>query len=194
MAVDGLASPQITQGCQAWLSCAPFGRRSEARLNGVPRGLADRETRWRETEPKEQEETMPPLARRNLFHGKIRLTVTLTGVTFAVLLMIVEPGLFLGFSTTTSSLIDRSPADLWIGSPKVSYLEQGTPLSKRKLYQVRATAGVASAEKYISRFAIWKRRQGVDESLQVAGFNVGELPRQASGGRAGQSGQVMGGP
>ena len=82
---------------------------------------------------------MPPLARRNLFHDKIRLAVTLTGITFAVLLVVVELGLFLGFSTTTSSLIDRSGADLWIASRNVSYIEQGSPFSERKLYQVRAT-------------------------------------------------------
>ena len=38
---------------------------------------------------------MPPLARRNLFHDKIRLAVTLTGITFAVLLVVVELSLFL---------------------------------------------------------------------------------------------------
>ena len=70
--------------------------------------------------------------------------------------MVVESGLFLEFSTTTSSLIDRSRPDLWIGAPKVSYLGQGSPFSTRKLYQVRAVAGVASAEKYFPRFAIWK--------------------------------------
>ena len=48
---------------------------------------------------------MPPLARRNLFHDKIRLAVTLTGITFAVVLVVVELGLFLGFTTTTSGLI-----------------------------------------------------------------------------------------
>ena len=137
---------------------------------------------------------MPPLARRNLFHDKIRLAVTLTGITFAVLLVVVELGLFLGFSTTTSSLIDRSRADLWIASRNVSYIEQGSPFSERKLYQVRATPGVASAEKYIARFASGKHHDGGYESVQVVGFNVGELPQQASGGRAGESGQVMGGP
>ena len=130
---------------------------------------------------------MPPLARRNLFHDKIRLAVTLTGITFAVLLVVVELGLFLGFSTTTSSLIDRSGADLWIASRNVSYIEQGSPFSERKLYQVRATPGVASAEKYIARFASWKRHEGGHESVQVVGFNAG-------GGRAGESEEVMGGP
>ena len=31
---------------------------------------------------------MPPLARRNLFHDKVRLTVTLTGIVFAVVLIL----------------------------------------------------------------------------------------------------------
>jgi putative ABC transport system permease protein len=137
---------------------------------------------------------MPPLSRRNLFHDKIRLVVSLTGITFAVLLVVVEPGLFPGFSTTTSSLIDRSRADLWIASRNVSYIEQGSPFSERKLYQVRATPGVAFAEKYIARFASWKHDDGGHESVPEVGFNVGELPQPASGGRAGESGRVMGGP
>ena len=57
---------------------------------------------------------MPPLAQRNLFHDKIRLTVTLTGIVFAVVLIVVELGLFVGFTQTTSSLIDHSGADLWV--------------------------------------------------------------------------------
>lgn len=133
---------------------------------------------------------MPPLARRNLFHDKIRLAVTLTGITFAVVLVVVELGLFLGFSTTTSSLIDRSRADLWIASKRVPYIEQGAPFSERKLYQVRATPGVASAEKYIARFASWKRPDGGHESVQVVGLNF----TYADVERAGQLGQLMGGP
>jgi hypothetical protein len=54
-AVHGLASLQITRGCQAWLSWAPFGRRSDTRLDGILRGLANPEPRWREAKAKEQE-------------------------------------------------------------------------------------------------------------------------------------------
>ena len=32
---------------------------------------------------------MPPLAERNLFHDRVRLVVTLTGVVFAVVLIVV---------------------------------------------------------------------------------------------------------
>jgi len=114
---------------------------------------------------------MPPLARRNLFHDKVRLTVTLTGIVFSLVLIVVEMGLFVGFTVTTSSIIDKSNADLWIVSRHTPYIEQGAPFSERKLYQVLATPGVASAEKYIVRFATWKAPDGSDRGVQAVGFN-----------------------
>jgi putative ABC transport system permease protein len=112
------------------------------------------------------------LAWRNLVHDKVRLAVTLTGIVFAVVLIVVELGLFLGFATTTSSLIDRSNADLWITSARVPYIEQGVPFSERKLYAVLGTRGVAEATKYIARFSQWQRPDGGQESVQVVGFDL----------------------
>ena len=115
---------------------------------------------------------MPPLARRNLFHDKVRLTVTLTGIVFSVVLIVVELGLFVGFTVATSGLIDHSGADLWITSKNVPYVEQGVAFSERKLNQVRAVPGVQSAEKYITHLSQWKRRDGGQETVQIVGFNV----------------------
>lgn len=117
---------------------------------------------------------MPPLAQRNLFHDKVRLAVTLTGIVFAVVLIVVELGLFVGFTVTTSNLIDNSGADLWVTSKHVPYVEQGVPFSERKLYQVRAVPGVVKAEKLITRWVEWKRPDGRQESVQVVGLNVDE--------------------
>jgi len=114
---------------------------------------------------------MPPLARRNLFHDKVRLTVTLTGIVFAVVLIIVQMGLFFGFTSTTATLIDNGKADLWIGSKGIPYLEQSRPFSERKLYQVRATPGVASAEKLLADWGRWKRPDGATESPFIVGIN-----------------------
>ncbi len=114
---------------------------------------------------------MPPLAQRNLMHDKVRLTVTLTGIVFAVVLIVVELGLFVGFTVTTSSIIDKSKADLWIVSKGTPYIEQGSVFSERKLYQVLATPGVARADKYIVRFSNWKTPQGAEEGIQIVGFN-----------------------
>lgn len=117
---------------------------------------------------------MPPLAQRNLFHDKVRLAVTLTGIVFAVVLIVVELGLFIGFTVTTSNLIDNSGADLWVTSKHVPYVEQGVPFSERKVYQVRAVPSVAKAEKLITRWVEWKRPDGRQESVQVVGLNVDE--------------------
>ena len=114
---------------------------------------------------------MPPLARRNLFHDKVRLIVTVTGIVFAVVLIVVELGLFVGFTETTSSLIDHSGADLWVTSKHVPYVELGVPFSERKLYQVRAVPGVKEAQKIISRWTQWKRANGQQESVQIVGID-----------------------
>jgi len=111
------------------------------------------------------------LARRNLFHDKVRLSVTLTGILFAVVLMAVQSGLFIGFSEATSGLIENSGADLWVMSEGVPYIEQAVPISERKLYQVRAAPGVARAEKFVARFAQWKKPDGGQEGVFVVGFN-----------------------
>jgi putative ABC transport system permease protein len=115
---------------------------------------------------------MTGLAWRNLVHDKVRLAVTVTGIVFAVVLIVVELGLFVGFTTTTSGLIDRSGADLWITAPHVPYIEQGVPFTERKLATVLATPGVATASKYVARFTQWKRPDGRQESVQIVGIDL----------------------
>jgi len=122
---------------------------------------------------------MPPLAERNLFHDRVRLAVTLTGVVFAVVLIVVQLGLYVGFSRTTTALVDNSRADLWIVSKNVPYIEQGIPFSERKLYTVRAMPGVAEAENYIVRFSRWKRADGQEEAVQIVGVNPESTMGQA---------------
>lgn len=55
---------------------------------------------------------MASIARRNLFHDRIRLAGTLTGIVFSVVLAAIQLGLFLGFQRATWDVIDRSGADL----------------------------------------------------------------------------------
>ena len=116
---------------------------------------------------------MALLARRNLFHDRIRFAVTLTGVVFALVLIIIQFGLFLGFATTTSNNIDHSRADLWVVFHGVGYFDTSREFSERKFYQVLATPGVQQAEKYMQGFANWKRPDGRMENIQIIGFRPG---------------------
>jgi putative ABC transport system permease protein len=116
---------------------------------------------------------MALLARRNLFHDRVRFAVTLTGIVFALVLIIIQFGLFLGFTTTTSNNIDHSGADIWIVFHGVGYFDTGRMFSERKFYEVLSVPGVRQAEKYIQNFAYWKKPDGGVENVQVIGFHPG---------------------
>jgi putative ABC transport system permease protein len=115
---------------------------------------------------------MPSLARRNLFHDKVRFVVTLTGIVFSVVLSSIQLGLFVGFTHATSDIITHSNADLWIKSAGVPNMENGVPLSERKLYQVLGVEGVERAEKQVIQFGDWKKPTGAVEGCLLIGFDT----------------------
>src|SRR3989337_4210674 len=81
---------------------------------------------------------MVSIARRNLFHDKTRLMITIVGVIFAVVLMTVQIGVYIGFVDSASQLIDNSPADLWITSKNTANFDSARPFSENKVNTVRA--------------------------------------------------------
>ncbi len=114
---------------------------------------------------------MASLAVRNLFHDKIRLAVTIVGIVFSVVLVAVQAGLFIGFTSTTSNIIDHSGADLWITTKGVPFIEVSAPFSEQKLFRARADPEVADAQKYIVQFSLWKLPNGSRENCEIVGFD-----------------------
>jgi putative ABC transport system permease protein len=112
------------------------------------------------------------IALRNLLHDRIRLVVTLTGVIFAVVLIAVQSGLFVGFTTATSCVIENTEADVWVASRGVRNFDVTHPLRERKYHQVLSVPGVARAEKFIVQFANWRKPGGGMESVEVVGFDL----------------------
>lgn len=115
---------------------------------------------------------MASLAIKNLFYDKIRLTVTLVGIIFSVVLSSVQLGLFVGFQRATSDILLNSKADLWITSKNVTHAEDGVAFPEQKLYQARAATGVERAEKQIVQFAGWKKPDGAETGILLVGFNL----------------------
>lgn len=114
---------------------------------------------------------MVALARRNLFHDKVRFLATLTGIVFSVVLATVQLGLFESFTAATANIITRSQADLWIKSHNVAYLEAAVPFSEQKRYQALGVPGVAQVEKYIVQFGEWKLPNGAMVVVLVVGVD-----------------------
>lgn len=111
------------------------------------------------------------LAWRNLARDRVRLAITVVGVTFSVVLMGLQLALLIGFAVTSSSLIDRASADFWIAPKGTRDVDQSGDLTERRRYQALALPGVASAEKLIVKFVSWKRPDGGVETVIVVGVD-----------------------
>jgi putative ABC transport system permease protein len=109
------------------------------------------------------------IAWRNLAKDRVRLLVTLTGIVFSVVLMGMQSGLLLGFSESTSSLVDHSGADLWMTAKGTQVVDVATPLDERCRFQALAVPGVQSADPFLVAFASWLRPSGGAESVLVVG-------------------------
>jgi putative ABC transport system permease protein len=94
---------------------------------------------------------MVPVARRNLFSEKGRFAISVAGVAFAVLLILIVLALYRGFSRSGQTFKELS-GDLWV-------VQQGTTdpfhslslLDSERIASVRETPGVASAIPVLSR-------------------------------------------
>jgi putative ABC transport system permease protein len=110
------------------------------------------------------------IATRNLLHDKVRLTTSLIGVSFSVLLVTCLGGLFLSTSDHATGIMDHAGADLWITSKGTQAVDLAEPISRRRLYQVQATEGVLWAEPLIVQFSQWRLPDGRQEAAQIVGM------------------------
>jgi putative ABC transport system permease protein len=113
------------------------------------------------------------LAFRNLFHDRIRLAVTLVGILFAIVLVAVQLGLYLGASKMITDNIDHANADLWItiyGAK--SFEDGGMLLTSRERHQALATPGVKAVIPLVVRFAEWRKPQGGSSRVVIVGTDA----------------------
>jgi putative ABC transport system permease protein len=112
------------------------------------------------------------IAIRNLLHDKVRLVVTLTGVVFAVVLIAVQSGLFVGFTSATSTVIDNTDADIWICARGMRNFDVTSPLPQKAYFQAISTPGVIEVRRLVVQFANWKKPDGGTESVEVVGYDL----------------------
>ena len=110
------------------------------------------------------------IAWRNLVHDRVRFAVTLVGIVFSVILMGMQLGLLLNFINTTSIIASNSQADIFIAAPGVQSVDLSTPQNERRRFQALGVEGVALAEPMSLDFSIWKRPDGVRESITLVGI------------------------
>lgn len=114
---------------------------------------------------------MASIARENLFANIPRLVIAQAGILFAVSLVTLQTGIFLGFSRSVSALVDQSKADMWITPKSVDHLGVGIPLQYERLGQTRQVEGVARAEAVIFRGDVWRNSRDETATITLIGLD-----------------------
>ncbi len=111
------------------------------------------------------------LAWKNLVQDKMRLSVTMMGIVFAVALMMVQSGIYFGFTSNVSGRIDHCPADFWIMSEGAVNADTARPFSEETAQRIKAVPGIEWAEKLTRGFAFLRLNDGASTWAIVFGFN-----------------------
>lgn len=107
------------------------------------------------------------LARKNLLHDKLRFLITVSGVAFAVTLVLVQVGLFAGLLANATVTIEHLPADIWVVPKKTPNIDFGNVFSETAVQRVQSVPGVERADNIIVGYLYIALPNGVRESILV---------------------------
>jgi putative ABC transport system permease protein len=115
------------------------------------------------------------LAIKAMLADRSKLLTSLVGVTFSVVLINVQGGLFLGLIQKASLLVDYGQADIWVGHRHMNNVDIGTFIPERWVYRLRSVEGVAQAEPYLVAFGQATMPDGRFENVIVVGSDPASL-------------------
>ena len=113
---------------------------------------------------------MPNLALKNLLHDKLRSAMTIAGVAFAVTLVFVQVGLFMGILDNASVTIDHLQADLWVTSRNTPNVDFAHGFPQGLVQRVRSVPGVERADNLLIQFLNLSLPNGAEEGMLVYGL------------------------
>src|SRR5205085_714856 len=126
------------------------------------------------------------LATKSLLHDKLRFLITVIGVAFAVTLVFVQVGLFLGLMDNASISIDHIDADLWVTSHNTANVDFSHTFPETYVKRVRSIPGVKRADNLIIWFMNVNLPSGAVEGTEVYAledFTKWNMPWKVSSGR-----------
>ncbi len=110
---------------------------------------------------------MVDLATKNLLHDKLRFLITVSGVAFAVTLVFVQVGLFLGLLDNASVTIEHLNADLWVTSRNTPNVDFAHTFPATYVQRVRSVPGVERADNLIVWFMTVALPSGAQEGTLI---------------------------
>ncbi|WP_165224012.1 ABC transporter permease [Aquisphaera insulae] len=113
---------------------------------------------------------MVDLATKILLDDKTRFLTTVSGVAFAVMLVIVQVGIFLGMLESASITIERLDADLWVTARNTPNIDFANTFPELYVHRVRSVPGVGRADNLIVWFVTVALPSGAKEAVIVYGL------------------------
>ena len=95
---------------------------------------------------------MVSLARKNLMHDRLRFAITVAGVAFAVTLVLVQVGLFMGLLAKATVTIEHANADIWVTSKNTQNVDFEHTFPETAVLRVRGVPGLERTDKLIVEF------------------------------------------
>jgi putative ABC transport system permease protein len=107
-----------------------------------------------------------------IWHERKRFLPGILAVAFSALLILFQGGLLVGQFSLTSTPIDHTSADLWVGHPMNLSVDLGRPIPQRWLSHVAVQPEVMRVESYIIGLIVVDRADGRSELCTVIGSEL----------------------
>ncbi len=107
-----------------------------------------------------------------LWHERNRYLPAILAVGFSALLIALQCGLLLGLFSITSTPIDHTRADVWVGDPEVQSVDVGRPIPEAWSVRLARLPDVEQVEPLLEGFAFWVKRSGGAGMVIVVGSRL----------------------
>jgi len=127
---------------------------------------------------------MVSLARKNLLHDRLRFVITVAGVAFAVTLVFLQVGLFMGLLAKATVTIENAAADIWVTSKRTPNVDFAHTFPETNVLRVRGVPGVERADNLLIQFMNIQLPSGAEEGCLVYAlddFSSWNLPWNSAG-------------
>src|SRR5687768_1849104 len=103
-----------------------------------------------------------PLAWKNLVHNKVRTSVALAGVGFAVILIFMQLGFLGAVRKTATQIYDALDFDLMLRSPAYLHLTEPRSFPRERVFQAASLPEVQRAQPFYLALSEWQAPQAED--------------------------------
>ena len=114
---------------------------------------------------------MRHIALQSLLFDRGKLLGALAGVAFATVLLLLQLGIYQGFLSTASALLDHVGGDLWVMAKGTEVIDNGEPLSAGARSIVTSPACVARARGVVLSFGAVRKPGNALDGVQIVGFD-----------------------